>query len=151
MGDDSTKLAALYRETILVNAVNPTGMNLDIPATHRANRNNPLCGDDIEVRFQVNGEIIRAAAFSGEACAICLASASLLCRHAPGRTLDQLAEVHAGFRSALAGGRKDCADFLLPLLGVRRYPARIACATLPWDAGQEALRGREPKRSGTAT
>ena len=137
----AARLAELYRQVILANAARPCGMDEDIPATHRASRNNPLCGDDIEVRFQVVDGAIRTAAFSGEACAICLASASLLCRHAPGLGTEQLATLATGFRKALSGASGDCADFLAPLLGVRSYPARIACATLPWETGLAALDG----------
>ena len=139
--NDAARLAELYRQVILANATRPCGLDEEISATHRASRNNPLCGDDIEVRFQVVDGVVRAAAFSGEACAICLASASLLCRHAPGSGPQQLTALATGFRKALAGASGECADFLAPLLGVRSYPARIACATLPWDTALAALDG----------
>jgi nitrogen fixation NifU-like protein len=137
-------LTDLYRQVILANAVNPCGRGVEIEATHRATRNNPLCGDDIELSFNVGAGIVTAAAFAGQACAICLASASLLCRHAPGCSTEEFVQLAAGFQQALAGRTGTCADYLAPLLGVRVYPARVACAALPWETGLAALAGELP-------
>ena len=75
----------LYREWVREHARAPRGRDAAIDATHRATRDNPLCGDRIEVLFRVEGGTVRQAAFHGEGCAICLASASLLCTHLPGK------------------------------------------------------------------
>lgn len=139
--DDQARLARLYRDTVLAHAVRPTGHNVEIDATHRIERNNPLCGDEIELQFRVCDGEVRQAAFHGEACAICMASASLLCQNLPGQPAKEAARALSGFRHDLADDvtPRRCPEFLAPLLGVQAYPLRIACATLPWEAAVAAL------------
>lgn len=135
------ELTALYRETILRHAVHPVGYRLPIDATHSNEQFNPLCGDRIELRLRVADGAIKALAFNGEACAICMASASLLCERMSGQLLDELRAAHAWLEDALSRERNDPSyEALRPLLGVRRYPSRIKCAMLPWNAAIEALR-----------
>ena len=134
------ELTELYRETIVAQAVRPVGFNQNINPTHRHELYNPLCGDRIEVSLRIDGELLAAMAFSGEACAICLASASLMCQHLPGLAVGELEATQAWLSGALkeqieASGH----DALLPLLGVRAYPSRIRCALLPWEAATAAL------------
>jgi nitrogen fixation NifU-like protein len=133
-------LAKLYHDSIRQHAAEPVGFGLQIEATHRNEVYNPLCGDRIEVQLRiVNGEVENAA-FNGEACAICTASASLLCSNTPGKPVAYLEELHDHLHAALENGTDlDGADELKPLLGVRPYPSRIRCATLPWSAALGAL------------
>ncbi len=142
-GDDG-QLATLYREVILAHAAKPHGHGVCIEATHEAEGHNPLCGDQVLVRFAVdsNSGRIEAAAFDGEACAICMASASLLCEHLPGRDSAGVSALLDGYQATLTAGATDvssCPDFLVPMLGVKDYPARVACATLPWRTALDAL------------
>lgn len=141
----TARLAELYREAVLANAARPVGHGAELEATHRAEGSNPLCGDEVVMRLRVEADQILGAAFDGEACAICLASASLLCAHLPGHGTGAAAAILAAFRSDLRGagaGAGECPGFLAPLLGVRAYPARVACATLPWETAVTALRDR---------
>jgi nitrogen fixation NifU-like protein len=160
-------LASLYRAAIRQHASAPVGYRQAIAATHRHEEYNPQCGDRIELQLQVDGDCIEAAAFVGEACAICMASASLLCSLAPGRTVAALLQLGqdlqralhapaattanqepAGAASAATGSNHKAKQSrrkpllhgdLRALLGVRPYPSRIRCATLPWAAAQRAL------------
>lgn len=141
--DDLTRL---YRETIKQHATHPVGFQQEINATHEHEEYNPLCGDRIRVLLRINGELVEAAAFEGEACAICMASASLLCEHSPGGPVSRLRELHDELLGALGAGggehrARDCGHgpLLQPLLGVKPYPSRIRCATLPWTAACRAL------------
>ena len=128
-------LSRLYRETILRHAQDPVGFHKAIRATHHNEQFNPLCGDRIRVLLEVDGEVVIDAAFEGEACAICKASASLLCEGAPGQTASSLLELHGWLKSALQGAGDSAGhESLRPLLGVQRYPSRIRCALLPWEA-----------------
>ena len=135
--DDLTRL---YRETILHHAHHPVGFRKAIRETHRNEQFNPLCGDRIVGLLELEGEIIRDAAFDGEACAICKSSASLLCERSPGRSVGSMLETQRWLESALQRD-EDPAGYeeLQPLLGVRRYPSRIRCALLPWVALAEAV------------
>ncbi|MDX1555731.1 MAG: iron-sulfur cluster assembly scaffold protein [Xanthomonadales bacterium] len=134
------ELTELYRETIVANAVEPAGYNASIDATHRHQLYNPMCGDRVEVCMHISGERIEAMAFTGEACAICMASASLMCRHQPGRTLGEFEATSQWLIDALrAESSEPGHEDLLPLLGVRAYPSRVRCALLPWEAGLSAI------------
>lgn len=133
-------LSRLYRETILRHAQHPVGFHKVIQETHRNEQFNPLCGDRILILLEVDGEKVNDAAFEGEACAICKASASLLCEGAPGRSVSSMQETGHWLESALHGLEDPAGiESLQPLLGVRRYPSRIRCALLPWEALAAAL------------
>ena len=159
-------LAHLYRDAIRQHSSNPVGYRRDIDATHRREEYNPQCGDRIDVLLRIAGEQVEAAAFDGEACAICMASASLLCSLAPGRSVSELEDMGMGLQEALSDpvgaasaaiGSDDIETGqsrlkplpqgplvhpdLRPLLGVRPYPSRVRCATLPWTAASRALAG----------
>lgn len=150
--DPAGDLARLYREAIRRHSSDPVGYRQHIEATHRHEEYNPQCGDRVEIRLRVAGGQIEAAAFDGEACAICMASASLLCDVTPGRPVPALQQLSEALRRALvlpaesAERPPEAADehspldpALHPLLGVRPYPSRVRCATLPWTAAVRAL------------
>lgn len=138
-------LLDLYRETVLNHTIDPVGFRQDIDATHTNEQYNPLCGDRVELKFRVADEIIEAAAFDGESCAICMASASLLCSEVAGTGVSNFHATREWLQQKLNGetpGGEHAA--LEPLLGVKSYPARIKCALLPWTAGSEALKPEFP-------
>jgi nitrogen fixation NifU-like protein len=156
--DPAGDLARLYREAIRRHSSDPVGYRQHIEATHRHEEYNPQCGDRVEIRLRVAGGQIEAAAFDGEACAICMASASLLCSLAPGCTTVELQQLGEQLNEALnpcAGAASAAKNVsgpntqsrlkpllhlsLQPLLGVRPYPSRVRCATLPWTAADRAL------------
>ena len=133
-------LAEFYRETVLRHSVEPVGFHEEIEATHENEQYNPLCGDRVLMRFQVEGDEIKAAAFDGAACAICMASASMLCAEATGKKVSRIQAIHDWLQKALRGSDDTAGpESLMALLGVRRYPSRIKCALLPWVAAVKAL------------
>lgn len=133
-------LDALYQDTIRRHAAQPVGFGEHIRETHRHELFNAQCGDRVEIRLRLAGDRVEAAAFDGEGCAICMASASLLCAHLPGRTRAQARKLHDDLLALLSGdGASDAAGPLASLAGVRPYPSRVRCATLPWRAAQFAL------------
>lgn len=135
-------LTTLYRDVIRRHAADPTGFRRAIEATHRHEAYNALCGDRVDIALQVGDGQVQAAAFDGEACAICLASASLLCSLVPGESVEGVRRLATELENALAlpqVGDADLPEELRPLLGVRPYPSRVRCATLPWEAVLRAL------------
>ncbi len=140
VSEEDIALANLYRDAVINHAVEPVGYRQDINPSHRCELYNPLCGDRVEVQFRLVDEVIEAAAFDGEACAICMASASMLCEAAPGRTPAQMQEQNDLLIAALNDKQsKPGLESLQALLAVRRYPARIRCALLPWEAAVKAV------------
>ena len=133
-------IGRLYRDTIKQHAADPVGYRQEIDATHQYEEYNPLCGDRILVQLRIADKQVEAAAFDGEACAICMASASLLCDNTPGHPVSRLEDLHDRLQAALGSSEEiDGIDELKPLLGVRPFPSRIRCATLPWTAARKAL------------
>lgn len=133
---------ALYQRVILKHARAPVGLNRSLHATHAAAADNPLCGDDIRLELEVADETIRSAAHHGEFCAVCSASASLLCEHAAGMPLADFETLSADLLAGLEGRppRRELPQDLSALLAVRQFPVRVKCAALPWRAARAALR-----------
>ena len=133
-------LSRLYREIILQHSSQPVGFQKIIKETCRSEQFNPLCGDRVIIQLQVKDEVIQDAAFNGESCAICKASASLLCELIPGGSIEEFKAVHNWLEDSLLSGEEtDGPEALQALLGVRKFPSRIKCATLPWIASSKAL------------
>jgi molybdenum cofactor cytidylyltransferase len=87
---------------------------------------NPLCGDRLRMECEVSGARVLSAMFTGDACAICVASASLLAERVRGIAVrDVMAMTDESAIDALQGA--------VP-------PARRRCATLPLETLREALR-----------
>jgi nitrogen fixation NifU-like protein len=139
-----TSPGKLYSEALRRHAAEPVGYRTPIDATHEHEAFNPLCGDRIRLQLRLQDGTIAEAAFEGEACAVCLASASLLCATVPGRTAAEFTDWRQRLEQALHGNA-DAPGLasLEPLLGVRAFPSRVQCALLPWDAGQTALLNEE--------
>ncbi|HEY8175312.1 MAG TPA: iron-sulfur cluster assembly scaffold protein [Gemmatimonadaceae bacterium] len=92
---------------------------------------NPLCGDRVRIELEVEGAVIRAAAFTANACAICTASASLLTERVSGESVD------------VASRLTD--EEVLADLGADLPAARRLCAILPVRALRAALAGLRRK------
>ena len=138
----------LYQEIILDHNRRPRNYRLLEDHTYSADGYNPICGDAIKVFVKLDGDKIEDVSFQGQGCAISKASASLMTVKLKGKSLAQAEEEFARFRGMLS---EDCdheVDFLdfgdlASLSGVRRFPARIKCATLAWHALEAALQGKE--------
>jgi nitrogen fixation NifU-like protein len=130
----------LYQEVLLQHSRRPRNFGPLEKATHRADGLNPLCGDEVCLQFRISGGRVEKAGFEGHACAICTASASILTMEAEGLTTDEVRGLASRFRQALQGGDFDQMPSRLSALGgVHRFPARVKCAVLPWEAAVAAL------------
>jgi nitrogen fixation NifU-like protein len=141
---ESDQLSRLYREIVLKHAQSPIGFGKTIQATHRHEEFNPLCGDRVLLMLEIEGPAVVDAAFEGESCAICRASASLLCERAPGSSVRELKDMYRWLELALKEGGcpndgPNDGQSLTPLLGVRRFPSRVNCALLPWEVLSKAV------------
>ena len=132
----------LYQQGMLAHHKHPIGFNKNIVATHRACGKNHTCGDSIMLEIASYNQSIDAISFNGDSCAICRASASILCENLEGLTIEKSYE----FSQAIIFALKYDKDFVdefslkcLPLMGVRRFPARKVCALLPWETFLLAL------------
>ena len=130
----------LYREIILDHYRNPRHRGAVEPADAVVEADNPLCGDQIDLSVRFDGDRIAAIGFTGTGCSISQAACSMLCDEASGRSRDDVRRLAGRFRSMLVddGSSADLGD-LEALQGVRAYPVRVKCATLPCNALLQAL------------
>ena len=137
-------LADLYRDVIVDHNRRPRNRGPLPGATHRAEGNNPLCGDQIRVFLQMKDERIGELRFEGTGCAISTASASLMSEAVRGHTRAETAELFAAMHRMLTtpGTAPDPQlGKLAALAGVREFPARVKCASLCWHTLNAALAG----------
>jgi len=103
---------------------------------------NVFCGDEVKLDVAIEDGRVTAVRFLGRGCSISQASASMLTEAVMGLSLGQVEALLQTFRSMMNGSAqvdaKSLGD-LAALQGVRRFPARVKCAVLAWDALQKAL------------
>ena len=135
---------ALYQEVILDHNKKPRNFGVLENATHKAEGHNPLCGDHLTLTLKVDGEKVDGIAFTGESCAICKASASMMTAAVKGKARQEAETLIQEFRDMATG----TLDFekqphhlgrLTVFAGVRDLPTRVKCAILPWHTLHAAL------------
>lgn len=139
------ELEDLYQEIILDHNRRPRNEGALDPCTHHAEGFNPLCGDKLTVYLRKPGERLEAISCDCEGCAISRASASIMTTMVAGKTATEIGATVAGVLELLTGKDAPEVDLavqgdLAALTGVRKFPARIKCATLAWHALEAALR-----------
>jgi len=138
-------LRELYQEVILDHNRSPRNRGrLDEP-TGIAEGHNPLCGDNVRVTLRTENGLVTDIAFEGAGCAVSTASASLMTVAIKGKTVEEAEALFRDFQSLVTDSEdeRDHPDMgdLEVLAGVRAYPVRIKCATLPWHTLNAALHG----------
>ena len=136
-----TDLSDLYQQVILDHNRNPRNFKRIDAANRKAEGNNPLCGDRIQLYVQLDGETISDIGFQmpqGSGCAISKASASLMTEAVKGKPAADAEAMFQAFRDMLAGGT-NAPGKLAAFSGVRAFPSRIKCANLAWHALHAAL------------
>jgi nitrogen fixation protein NifU and related proteins len=135
-------LTEMYGEMILDHNRRPRNFGRLDAASHSAQGNNPLCGDRVAVYLLLDGDRIQDIAFDGAGCAISTASASMMTEALRGKPVGEARQLFERFRALLtqdpAATDPDLGS-LMAFAGVRQYPMRVKCATLPWHALVAAL------------
>ncbi|MBO0730557.1 MAG: SUF system NifU family Fe-S cluster assembly protein [Acidimicrobiaceae bacterium] len=149
-------LEDLYREIILDHYRNPRNRGeLPVPPAISETGFNPLCGDEITVYLQVEGDRIADVRLSGQGCSISQSSASMMGAAVKGksvaearatiRTFKAMMSVHEQRLDGAGAPTEEAADpevklgDLEALQGVVKFPVRIKCATLSWNTLTQAL------------
>ena len=147
-----SELRDLYQQVILDHNKKPRNFRVLAGANRTAEGYNPLCGDEITLYLSVEDGVIKDAAFQGKGCAISKASASMMTDGVIGKPVDEAEalfhRVHTMLTGDVSASDNTSGDGLGKLAvfgGVREFPSRIKCATLPWHTLRAALSGaREP-------
>jgi len=146
--DRSTpQLGSLYQEVILDHYKRPRNRGPLEGANAEAHLKNPTCGDEIRLQLKVEDGRIADAKFVGDGCSISQSSVSMMTQLLKGKSTDEALALVERF-TAMMHGNKDAAKDkslgdLRALAGVSKFPVRVRCALLGWNALQEALKTGE--------
>jgi len=143
--ETSAELSALYQEMILDHYRRPRNKGTLENADASVEMKNPLCGDEIGLQVSFAGDAVSDLKFSGRGCSISQASASMMTQLVKGKSADEIDTIRKKFRDLMLGN-PDAGDSQLgslrALSGVARFPARVKCALLAWNALESALAER---------
>jgi nitrogen fixation NifU-like protein len=144
-------LEELYREVILDHYRNPRNRAVLDHSDASAEGVNPLCGDEVTVELAFDDGRVGAVSVRGHGCSISQSSASMMSEAIKGKTKTEILELEHRFKAMLSTEDGDVEldpdspgsvlGELEALQGVRNYPVRIKCASLPWTTLEEALTG----------
>jgi nitrogen fixation NifU-like protein len=144
--DTSAEIAALYQEMILDHYRRPRNKGKLENPDATAEMRNPLCGDEIDLQVNFAGDTLGELRFSGRGCSISLASASMMTQIVEGKSATEVNAIRDRFRELMLGDLTAATDkrlgSLRALSGVSRFPARVKCALLAWNALDSVLAAR---------
>lgn len=140
-------LRALYQSLILDHGQNPRNkrtMDCDHGGSCKCTDGyNPLCGDKLTLFVKADNGVLEDLSFDGHGCAIFTASSSMLTEVLKGRTVEEIREIADNYLQMLteedAVPDPDGLGKLAVFGGVKDFPARVKCATLPWRALEAIL------------
>ena len=140
----SAQVGALYQEMILDHYRRPRNKGEIENPDETIVMKNPLCGDEITVQVRYDGDTVADVGFSGRGCSISQASASMMTQLIKGKSRDEIEGLRSRFREMVMGDATAQEDKSLGSLralgGVARFPARVKCALLAWNALEEGLK-----------
>jgi nitrogen fixation NifU-like protein len=143
-----SELSELYQQVILDHNKKPRNFRVMEAANRRAEGYNPLCGDQLTVYLDLDGDVVKDVSFEGSGCAISKASASMMTQALKGKSREEAETLFNEFHRMVTGELNEESEpnhlgRLTIFSGVRDFPARVKCATLSWHTMHAALRGEE--------
>lgn len=129
------QLDDLYRRVIMDHYKTPRNRGKFEDGGVTVDLNNPTCGDRISLQLKVEDGIVKDARYEGEGCSISMSSASMMTDAVKGKTLDEAVKMAESFSGLMKGEPVEFEyEDIEALSGVNKFPARIKCATLAWNA-----------------
>ena len=124
----------LYQERILELArSSKQSKPIDNP-THRAEKNNPICGDKVVVNAIIKNNIIYDAHLTVRGCALCEAGAGIWKETAIGKEINQLFLLRDELGNFLKNNKSLSNEELACLEPVKKIKNRIDCVMLSFEA-----------------
>lgn len=139
-----SELSELYQAVILDHNKKPRNFH-KLPAANRSAEGfNPLCGDQLTVYLQLEGETLNEVSFEGSGCAISKAAASMMTQAVKGKNREEAETLFSEFHRMVTGELDEEATpnhlgRLTIFAGVRDFPVRVKCASLAWHTMRAAL------------
>jgi nitrogen fixation protein NifU and related proteins len=139
------QLDDLYRRVIMDHYKNPRNRGTLDEEAVTINLNNPTCGDRISLQLQVEDGKVIDAKFTGEGCSISMSSASMMTEAVKGQSFESALQMAGKFSSLMKGEPVEFEELedIEALSGVNKFPARIKCATLAWNALRKGIENQE--------
>jgi nitrogen fixation NifU-like protein len=138
------QLDELYRQVIMDHYQHPRNQGELDGRTVSVDLRNPSCGDEITLQLQVEDGKVCDVRFRGSGCSISMASASMMTEAVKGQPLPEALALAQVFRGMIQGQPVDTEVLgdLEALQGVSKFPARVKCAMLAWQALEKAISGQ---------
>ena len=141
---ETPQLNSLYQQLILEHYRNPRNKAELEKKTVEIHMANPVCGDEIRLQLRIEDDAIVEAKFVGQGCSISQAAVSMMTTLLEGRSLKDADALARRFTELMHGdetaAKARTLGDLRALQGVSKFPVRIKCALLGFDALQEALK-----------
>lgn len=140
-------ISELYQQVILDHNKKPRNFRrLENPDREQEGYN-PLCGDQLTIYLEMDGDVISDVGFQGSGCAISKASASMMTTAVKGKTIGEAEVLFDEFHRMVRGEmdpeqEENHLGRLKILSGVREFPARVKCASLCWHTLHAALENK---------
>ncbi|EKR63459.1 MULTISPECIES: Fe-S cluster assembly sulfur transfer protein SufU [Leptospira] len=134
---------SLYKEVILDHYQNPRFRGKLEPADLSEHGINPLCGDELELTINLDGDKIADVRVTGKGCSISQASGSMMAESIRGKTISEAENILSRFKNMFLEDKdpkfEEELEDLESMESVKKIPARIKCAVLPWNTLERAL------------
>lgn len=144
MSDNTANIQAMYQELILDHYRRPRNKG-ELDGEHKTiAMKNPLCGDEVYLHLLVEEDRVSGISFTGRGCSISQAAASMITQAVKGKTPEEAEALGLRYREMIMGNQDAAQDKSLgqlrALSGVSKFPARVKCALLAWNALEEGLK-----------
>lgn len=135
------QLDDLYRRVIMDHYKNPHNRgSFEDEGSVSIDLNNPSCGDRITLQLKIENDIVQSAKYVGEGCSISMSSASMMTDAIKGKTLEEALLMVNDFSKLMKGEPVEFEyEDIEALSGVSKFPARIKCAMLGWNALRKGI------------
>jgi nitrogen fixation protein NifU and related proteins len=146
MDRSTPPLSSLFQELILEHYKSPRNKGTLEEPDAVIHMNNPTCGDEVHLQLRVRDGVIEDAKFVGDGCSISQASISMMTQLVKGKPVEEALRLADRFTAMMHGDPEAARDRemgdLRSLAGVAKFPVRVKCALLGWNALQQAVGGR---------
>lgn len=128
----------LYRQVIMDHYKNPRNKGLKDDKEYKTvHIKNPTCGDDITVQSKIVNGTVEDVRHDGTGCSICCSSASVMSEVLIGKSKEEAIAITENYLKMLSNKEFDEEVELEDAIvysGVRKFPARVKCASIAWKA-----------------
>ncbi|MCL4477684.1 MAG: SUF system NifU family Fe-S cluster assembly protein [Deltaproteobacteria bacterium] len=134
-------LEDLYKEIVIEHYQHPKHHGHLEHFEAKAEGSNPLCGDEIGIELQFDGDVIKQIMFTGGGCSISQSAIDMLADIVKGKSTTEIHKIIEEYKKMLQGEQHDpdIIGDLEALSEVKKYPARVKCASLSYAVLEQAI------------